>query len=217
VDRDKQQAHLTLRWLGGLISELELALPRSQPAPNRTDEETVELVRRLAAHYPDAVIAGILNRQGRRTATELRFTTNRVCSLRTHWEIPRFEPSAEPPLGELVSVREAARILGVSAPTLHRCVNDGFIAGEQLTPGAPWRIRMSEQLRARFVEQPPEGYVPMLDAMHILGVSRQTVLQRVKRGELEAIHVRCGRRKGLRINVLDSLPNLFDQTPTAGV
>jgi len=217
VDREKQQAHLTLRWLGGLISELELALLRSQPAPNRTDEETVELVRRLAAHYSDAVIAGILNRQGRRTATELRFTTNRVCSLRTHWEIPCFEPSAEPPKGELVSVREAARILGVSAATLHRCVNDGFIAGEQLTLGAPWRIRMSEQLRARFVEQPPEGYVPMLDAMRRLGVSRQTVLQRVKRGELEAIHVRCGRRKGLRINVLNALPNLFDQAHTAGV
>ena len=33
----------------------------------------------------------------------------------------------------------------------------------------------------------------------MLGVSRQTVLQRVKRGELKAVHVRCGRRKGLRL------------------
>jgi hypothetical protein len=31
-----------------------------------------------------------------------------------------------------------------------------------------------------------------------LGVSRQTVLQRVKRGELEALLVTSGRRKGLR-------------------
>jgi len=216
VDRDKQQAHLTLRWMGGLISEIQVALRRSQRAPNRTDEKTVDLVRRLAAHYHDAVIAGILNRQGRRTATGLRFTTNRVSSLRTHWEIPRFEPPAEPPQGELVSVREAARTLGVSAATLHRCVNDGFVVGEQLTPGAPWRIRMTERLRARFVEQPPEGYVPMLDAMRILGVSRQTVLQRVKRGELEAIHVRRGRRKGLRIKVLDAAPSLFDPKPTDG-
>ena len=37
--------------------------------------------------------------------------------------------------------------------------------------------------------------------MRALGVSRQTVLQRVKRGELEAIHVRRGRGKGLRIRV----------------
>ena len=218
VDRGKQQAHLTLRWRGGLISELDLALPRSRPAPNRTAEETVELVRRLAAHYPDAVIAGIINRQGRRTATGLRFTTNRVCSLRTHWDIPRFEPLTEPPQGDLVSVREAARILDVSPSTLHRCVNDGFIAGEQLTPGAPWRIRMTDELRSRFVEQPPVGYVPMVDAMRILGVSRQTVLQRVKRGELQAVHVSRGRRKGLRIKVPDALPGLFeDQTIRPGV
>jgi hypothetical protein len=31
-------------------------------------EDTVELLRRLAVHYPDATIAGILNRQHRRTA-----------------------------------------------------------------------------------------------------------------------------------------------------
>lgn len=210
VDRAEKRAHLTLRWRGGLLSELDLDLPRSQPAPNRTDEETIDLVRRLAAHYPDAVIAGILNRQGRRTSTGLRFTTNRICSLRTHWGIPRFEPSADPPRGDLVSVREAARILDVSAATLHRCVNDGIIAGEQLTPGAPWRIRMTDELRSRFVEQPPEGFVPVVDAMRVLGVSRQTVLQRVKRGELQAVHVSRGRRKGLRIKVSDGLPNLFE-------
>jgi hypothetical protein len=42
-----------------------------------------------------------------------------------------------------------------------------------------------------------------------LGVSRQTVLPRVKRGELEAVLVRQGRRKGLRIKVVDNQPGLF--------
>lgn len=217
VDRSKQQAHLTLRWRGGLISDLDLALPRSQPAPNRTAEETIDLLRRLAAHYPDGVIAGILNRQGRQTATGLRFTANRVASLRTHWGIPRFEPMADPPQGEVVNVQEAARLLGVAASTLYRCLNDGVIPGEQLTPGAPWRIRMTEELRSRFVEQAPDGYVPIVDAMRILGVSRQTVLHRVKRGELKAVHVSRGRRKGLRIKVPDALPGLFDAGPTAEV
>ena len=81
--------------------------------------------------------------------------------------------------------------------TLHRWINDGFIAGEQLTPGAPWRIRITPELLACFVEQTPAGYVPMQDATRILGVSRQTVLQRVKRGELDAVHVHHGKRKGL--------------------
>jgi hypothetical protein len=92
-------------------------------------------------------------------------------------------------------------------------LRDGFIAGEQDTPGAPWRIRVNDQLRALFVEDAPAGYVPIVDAMRILAVSRQTVLQRVKRGELEAIHVRNGRRKGLRILVPQAETALFDTTP----
>ena len=50
-----------------------------------------------------------------------------------------------------------------------------------------------------------------------LGVSRQTVLQRVKRGELHAVYVRCGRRKGLRIRVVEAQPNLFQQPALSGV
>ena len=34
--------------------------------------------------------------------------------------------------------------------------------------------------------------------MKALGVSRQTVLQRVKRGQLRAVHVHRGRQPGLR-------------------
>ena len=83
VDRVKQQAHLALRWRGGAIHEHVVDLRRTTQSPNRTAEETVDLVRRLAVHYPDAVIAGILNRQQRTTARGMRFTANRVCSLRT--------------------------------------------------------------------------------------------------------------------------------------
>ena len=68
VERDKSVAHLTLRWKGGALTEIDLALPRKRQATVRTAEETVALVCRLAVHYPDTVIAGILNRQGRRTA-----------------------------------------------------------------------------------------------------------------------------------------------------
>jgi hypothetical protein len=86
---------------------------------------------------------------------------------------------------------------------------DGFIAGEQITPGAPWQIRITEELRSRIVSQAPPEYLPMLEATLKLGVSRQTVLQRVKRGELKAVLVRQGRRKGLRIKVVDEQPLLF--------
>src|SRR5918996_942271 len=209
VDRAKFRADLTLRWRGGAITELEVGLPRSNPPTVRTDEDTIALVRRLAAHYPDAIIAGILNRQGRRTARGHRFTAPLVGNLRRSWKIPRFVPAADPPEGPLVNVRQAAKILGTAPSTTHRWLNDGFIAGEQLTPGAPWRIRLTDDLRRQFVDQIPDGYLPMRDAIDRLGVSRQTVLQRVKRGELAAGHVRCGKRKGLCIKVVDQQPDLF--------
>jgi hypothetical protein len=95
------------------------------------------------------------------------------------------------------------------ASSIHRWLADGFIAGEQITPGAPWQIRITEELRSRIVSQARPEYLPMLEATLKLGVSRQTVLQRVKRGELDAVLVRQGRRKGIRIKVVDEQPPLF--------
>jgi predicted DNA-binding transcriptional regulator AlpA len=210
VDRPEQRAHLTLRWRGGTLSEVDLSLPRAQPRGVRTEEDTISLLRRLAVLYSDDVIAGILNRQGRKTATGERFTANQVGSLRRYRNIPRFQPPAEQSTGELASIRQAAKILGINTSTIHRWLNDGFIAGEQVTPGAPWQIRITHELQARFVEEAPPGYLPMLETTMKLGVSRQTVLQRVKRGELEALLVTRGRRKGLRIKVIDNHPDLFD-------
>ena len=211
VDRPERRAHLTLRWRGGTLTEFDLSLPRMKPHGLHTDEDTISLLRRLAVHYPDDVIAGILNRQGRKTANEERFTANQVGALRRYRNIPRFEPPTESPTGELATIRKAAQILGVYTSTIHRWLNDGFIAGEQVTPGAPWQIRITDGLRARFVEQAPPGYLPMLEATMKLGISRQTVLQRVKRGELEALLVTRGRRKGLRIKVVDTQPQLFQE------
>jgi DNA invertase Pin-like site-specific DNA recombinase len=211
LKRAQGRAHLTLRWRGGAITVLEVAIPRFRPVGPRTDEDTISLLRRLAAVYPDEVIAGILNRQGRKTATGERFTANQVGSLRRYRDIPRFQPPAEPPAGELVSIRKAAQILGMNTSSIHRWLADGFIAGEQVTPGAPWQIRINDELRAHIVQQAPPEYLPMLETTLKLGVSRQTVLQRVKRGELEAVLVRQGRRKGLRIKMVDQQPTLFEQ------
>jgi DNA invertase Pin-like site-specific DNA recombinase len=209
VQRHEFRARLTMRWRGGSITQLDVPIPRFQPVGPRTEEDTIALLRRLAVLYPDEVIAGILNRQGRKTATGGRFTANQVGSLRRYRNIPRFQPPADPPPGELATIRKAAQILGLNTSTIHRWLADGFIAGEQITPGAPWQIRITDELRARIVPQAPPDYLPMLETTIKLRVSRQTVLQRVKRGELEAVLVRQGRRKGLRIKVIDDQPSLL--------
>jgi len=211
VHKDERRAHLTLRWRGSALTDIDLDLPRPRPAIVRTDEDTIALVRRLAAHYPDAVIAGILNRQDRKSAYGHRFTANLVGNLRRHWSIPCFERPTSPPEGELLTIKQTATALGVATSTIHRWLNDGIIAGEQLTYGAPWRIRLTDDLRARVAEEAPDGCLTMYQTMRLLGVSRQTVWQRVKRGEIEAVHVRRGRKKGLRLKLIRSQPDLFEQ------
>jgi predicted DNA-binding transcriptional regulator AlpA len=210
---EEAKAHLVLRWKTGAHSEWDVLWRVKRLPPIRTDEDTLDLVRRLAAHHPDAIIAGVLSCQGRKTATGERFTTDKVGNLRRYWKIPRYEPPSTRPEGELLSIEAAAKQLGLAASTLHRWLNDGFVAGEQVTPGAPWRIRMTQELRALVVPESPAGYVAMPQAMRILGVSRQTIMQRVKHGELSVVHVSRGRQKGLRIRVLDQQPQLFPTPP----
>ena len=76
---------------------------------------------------------------------------------------------------------------------------------------------MTEELKALIVPEVPAGYVTVFQAMRVLGVSRQTIMQRVKRGELSVVHVSRGKQKGLRIRVLDNQPQLFDQPSSAKV
>ena len=49
VARGERRAQLTIQWKGAAITELAVTLPKPQPAI-RTDEDTIELIRRLAAH-----------------------------------------------------------------------------------------------------------------------------------------------------------------------
>ena len=69
-----------------------MALTKTGGHFRATDEDTVDLVRRLAEHYDDTTIALILSRQHRRTGTGLPFTKSRVQSLRVSRGIPAYRP-----------------------------------------------------------------------------------------------------------------------------
>jgi DNA invertase Pin-like site-specific DNA recombinase len=209
-DHDNGHADLVLRWKGGAISELTIPIKRKPRRRLRTSEDTISLIRRLAVHYSDAKIAWILNRQQRHTARGLSFTASRVQSLRHHWHIPCHQGTGDAPAeGDLLNVTQAARQLGIAPSTLLRWLDDGFVAGEQITSGAPWQIRLTDELRAMLTDHTPDGWVPLAYATQALGVSRQTVLQKVKRGELRAVLTRTGRRKGLRIELPAPQDSLF--------
>jgi hypothetical protein len=70
-------------------------------------EETNDIIRRLAVHHADGVIAGIPNCQNRRTVSGARFTAGRVQACVTNGH-PLPKTPSEAPTGEPVSVRKAA-------------------------------------------------------------------------------------------------------------
>jgi DNA invertase Pin-like site-specific DNA recombinase len=94
VEREAGTIHATITWEGGAATELAPLQLRRQGRTYRqaTPEETVALVRRLAAHYDDQTIAGVLGSQHHRTATGLRFTSRRVAQLRKTHSIPAYAP-----------------------------------------------------------------------------------------------------------------------------
>ncbi len=199
VHTSERRAALEICWEGGARTELQVPLGANVFERRRTSEDTIELIRRLAAHYPDRQIAQTLSRQGRLTASGLPFTQARVQSVRAKATIPAAPPPD--PASQLLTILQAASELGVSTNTIHRWLRDGLLPGEQTTPGAPWRIRLNDETRARFQPDVPDGYVRLDQAAQLLGCARQTVLHKVQRGELRAVQVTQGRRKGLRIEV----------------
>jgi len=214
-DGTARTCQVQITWQGGASTALQMPIPASGRHGRVTSEDTLDLVRRLASRYDDTAIAQILGQQNRRTATGLAFRKTHVRELRAYHGIPGYQAPPENVTpgcqdATVVSITDAGRQLGVSTATIYRWLRDGFVTGEQLTPGAPWQVRIDQQLRDRVRPQAPDGWLPLSQAAARLGVARQTVLNKVQRGELNAIYLTRGRRKGLRIQAGHGQAGLFD-------
>ena len=142
----------------------------------------------------------------------LAFTKDLVYNLRRYHDIPAYVPPNEPDDKGPLSVADAARELAVTEATLYRWIHAGLVPViHPGVDGAPLRVSMTHALRARFRAQPPEGFVPVQVAMQRLGVSRQTIWNRVRAGALASCHVTHGSKRGLYVEIADdeTLP-LFD-------
>jgi excisionase family DNA binding protein len=212
TDRAAGTCQVLISWQGTATSAMTIPMPRRGSGAITTSEDTISLVRRLAGQYNDTTIAQILGRQHRRTATGLAWTRDRLSSLRRSHGIAHCPENVSGTGHDdlMASVPQAAQLLGVDKTTIYRWLREGFITGEQLTPGAPWRIRVDQALRDRIRPDVPDGWLPLDQAAKVLGVARQTVLHKVQAGQLAAVHVTSGQRKGLRIQVEHDQPGLFD-------
>ncbi len=217
-----EESHHGVRivWKGGAVTERELV--RGKPGwAQRTDQDTVELVRELAREFDDAQIARILNKQGRRSGLGNPFTQQSVTSLRGKHRIAKCPRTiVTDPIEGPFTADEAARELGVTMSTVHRWLREGILAGEQLTPGAPWRIVLTAEVRRRLCGgEAPEGWVGLSEAARRLGLSKSHVAYLVKTGKLHAAQATVGKRRCWRIDV-DSATcarqeGLFDQMTNA--
>ena len=100
------------------------------------------LVRELARSLPDELIAGLLNRLGKRTAKGNSWTRSQVCSLRHSHGIAVYraaQRAERAERGELV-LAEAAQRLRVSPSRVYRLIRSGVLPARQASKGAPWLI-----------------------------------------------------------------------------
>ena len=167
IARPENIARIEIFWESGARSELSLRLLRRGGERQRTDEDTIELIARLAVQHPDHQIAGTLNKQGHRTGTGLPFTATRVKYLRHRNGIPDAPPPN--PDSETVTIKQAATELGVCHTKIYRWPRGGLLPGEQVTPDPPWRVRLTDEVRSRFVPDVPDGYLPLDGAAKRLG------------------------------------------------
>ena len=202
--RQDRRIAVSVHWRGGLVDDLEFPKIVNVPQPKRTAASTLELLRNLSVHYNDRTVARILNQQGRRTARDLPFSTELVGGLRRSHGIPAHVPPRDADAAASIprSVGDAAKELAVDEATLYRWIHAGLVpVSDPGVDGAPLRVRMTDELRARFRPEVPSGFVPVATAMRRLGVTRQTLWNRIKASQLASCHVTRGSQRGLYVRL----------------
>jgi len=140
VTSEGETIRLVLHWQGGDHMLVEFPKIRTGRHRHVTDDDLVEIVRRLARIEPDARIASILNRNRRRTAHGQSWTARRICSLRNNHAIPIYREGERQERGE-ISASEAAGVLGVTPTTVLRLIRLKRLPASQPCVGAPWILR----------------------------------------------------------------------------
>ena len=134
---------LVVHWQGG--DHTPLRVPKNRTGRHRwtTEAETDELIRALARQQPDAGIAAILNRCGKRTGKGNTWTESRVRSHRSAHGIAMYRDGEMAERSEL-TLEQAAQRLTVSKMTVLRLIGSGVIRARQVCKGAPWAISEAE-------------------------------------------------------------------------
>lgn len=154
---DGDTVRLVLHWQGGDHTELTLQKTRRGVHRYITDTDTIALIRSLARIQPDAMIASILNRMGRRTAHDLSWNSKRVCTTRCHHAIDVYREGEREARGEM-TVNEVATLLRVTDSTVLRMIRLKRLPATQVCSNAPWVLLKADV--AKFLATFPHGEAP---------------------------------------------------------
>jgi hypothetical protein len=132
-----------VHWQGGDHTRLKVPKNRTGQHRWKTDAETGELIQALPRQQPDAGIAAVLNRCGKRTGKGNTWTESRVRSHRSAHGIAVYRVGEMAERGEL-TLEKTAQHLKVSKMTVLRLIGGGIIHARQVCKGAPWAIPKAE-------------------------------------------------------------------------
>jgi excisionase family DNA binding protein len=149
VNHASAQIEMRVHWVGGVHTTLRVRKNQSGRNGKATDKDVVELVRELAKAWPDAYIAGMLNRLGYQTGPGNSWNETRVKNLRLYNKIPVFADGCE---RSWLTMTEAADQLNLGMGVIRTMVKRGFLPARQTTKGAPWIIQRQDLQRSEVLE-----------------------------------------------------------------
>ena len=109
IDDEASVLILTIHWVGGRHSELRLRKARLGEHGRKNDVGVMDLIKQMAGHFPDELIASTLNRLGLRTGQGNTWKKYRVASVRTYLRLPAYDPAAP---AKTLNAAQSARRLG---------------------------------------------------------------------------------------------------------
>jgi len=153
--RGETTIEVSIRWKTEACTVVSIPRPRRSCDVRRTDPAAVARLRALAADTPDRQIAETLDREGFRSGTGQRFTTNIVKQLRYSYSIPSGCPDGPVASAQgyradgRCSSKTAADLLNVNVSTIAAWCQSGLLEGIQSGPHGPWWILLTPETIVR--------------------------------------------------------------------
>jgi hypothetical protein len=136
IDEQRREVVLLIHWAGGRHSDLRVKKKATGQHNRSNSPEAIEVIRRMASAYSDEQIAATLNRMGLRTGVGNTWNEQRVYALRRSQNLPG--PRSR--TGDVLTLEQAAEILGVSATCVRHMIERKIIPATQVVDCAPWEI-----------------------------------------------------------------------------